>query len=120
MGKLLGYAINTFFIIICFVHVVKVIFMSAIPEFPETKMYGKQLKDIEFPIAFILCVTPDDLSEKYKGRGYLDEEDFFTGQSRYNQFEYGWYGHYENGSTYATFEGSYILNDTYVVNLYFN
>ena len=105
MGKILGYAINTFFIIVCFMHIVKVIYMSASPEFAETKIYGKQLKDIEFPIAFILCVSEENFSQKYEEHGYSDEEHFFAGQSRYNNLNYGWFGHFENGSTPRTFQG---------------
>ena len=106
MGKILGYAINTIFIIVCFVHIVKVIYMSANPEFADTIIYGKQLKDIEFPIAFILCVSEENFSQKYKKHGYSDEEHFFAGQSGYNNLNYGWFGHFENGSTPQTFQGS--------------
>ena len=105
MGKLLSYTINTFFIIVCVMHIVKVIFMSANPEFAETKMYGKQLKDSDFPLAFIICVRQENFSDTYQARGYFDEEHFFSGQSLFNQYEYGWLGHFENGSNFETFEG---------------
>ena len=105
MGKLLSYTINAFFIFVCFVHIIKVIYLSANPEFAETKMYGKQLKDIEFPIAFILCVSQENFSQNFKRQGYFDEEHFFSGQSRYNEFDYGWFGHFYNGSTFETFQG---------------
>ena len=107
MGKLLSYTINIFFIIVCFVHIVKVMFMSAYPEFAQTKMYGRQLKDSDFPLAFIICVRQENISDTFRSRGYFDEEHFFSGQSLYNQYEYGWLGHYENGSSFKTFEGWY-------------
>ena len=116
MGKLLSYTINAFFIFVCSVHIIKVIYLSANPEFAETKMYGKQLKDIEFPIAFIFCVSQKNLSQTYKRQGYLDEEHFFSGQSRNNKFDYGWYGHFDNGSTFETFQG---LSNIYF-HTYFN
>lgn len=80
--------------------------MSASPEFAETKIYTKQLKDIEFPIAFILCFSEEKFSQTYKKHGYSDEEHFFAGQSLYNNLNYGWFGHFENGSTHHTFQGS--------------
>ena len=64
--KLVGYVINMFFIVVCFVHILKVIYLTAFPAFPETRMYGRQLKDMEFPLAFIICVSKEGVSNDYQ------------------------------------------------------
>ena len=44
---------------------------------PDIKVYEQELKDIEFPVAIILCVDKiENSSQEYKDVGYADLETF--------------------------------------------
>ena len=76
------------------------------PELPEIKYYKKNLKEIDFPIAFQICITENNnYTTKYNDLGYDDLFEFFNGVSRFNESVHGWAGHTENGSSIESVEG---------------
>ena len=102
--KILDYVLNFLFIAICCVHVGIIVFIFINRCNPDIKVYEQELKDIEFPVAIILCVDKiENSSQEYKDVGYADLETFFTGFGKFNS-NMGWGGHLENGSTLGTVE----------------
>ena len=76
------------------------------PNLPDIRIYKTDLKDIDFPLVFKLCVMEKHNSTaRYTNVGYEDSFDFFKGVSMYNKSLYGWRGHHQNGSTIARVEG---------------
>ena len=97
--KILGYVVNFIFVLICCVHVGVVVYIFINPPNPEIKVYEKLLKDIEFPVAFILCVDKiKNSSREYQDIGYEDVDTFFAGIGKFNG-NMGWNGHRGNGTT---------------------
>ena len=76
------------------------------PDWPEIKITNKDLKDIEFPLSFRICVSEIDNSyERYTDHGYTHDFAFFNGESSYNSSLIGWNGHTQNGSTIGPLRG---------------
>ena len=102
--KILGYVVNFIFVLICCVHVGVVVYIFINPPNPEIKVYEKLLKDIEFPVAFILCVDKiKNSSQEYQDIGYEDVDTFFAGIGKFNG-NMGWNGHRGNGTTIGSVE----------------
>ena len=98
--------INFTLLIICIINSCDVFYRLVNPELPSIREYETNLKDIEFPISFKICL--DDLNktnDRYKKLGYEDDYHFFLGRSKYNKSHYGWNGHTEDGATIGTTEG---------------
>ena len=96
--KILDYVLNFLFVAICCVHVGIIVYIFINPPIPEIKVYEQELKDIEFPVAFILCVDKiENSSQAYQDIGYEDLDTFFTGFGKVNG-SLGWRGQSENGS----------------------
>ena len=69
----------------------------------------KQLKDIEFPITFKLCLLEKSTSsDRYKSLGYNDSQGFYRGQNRFDQNVVGWNGHTSNKTTLGSIQGKLI------------
>ena len=104
------YFINFILTLACIVQVVKISQNQVSPPNPDVKVYQRQLRDLEFPLAFIVCLGDwGDGPIKYERAGYKDQDNFFTGHR--NSGDFGWYGHQmENGSTIRSVEGSYIYD----------
>ena len=104
------YFINFIFTLSCIVQVVKISQNQVSPPNPDIKIYQRELKDLEFPLAFIVCVHDSgNGSLRYQRVGYKDQDNFFTGYR--NSEDFGWYGHQmENGSIIHSVEGSYIYD----------
>ena len=99
-------AINIIFVVGCLVHVILNGYYILYPSHPEVKVYQVDLKNIDFPLTFKLCVTEREKSnERYENLGYKNDFNFFLGKSRYNKSLYGWNGHTEAGSTLGGVEG---------------
>ena len=62
--KILDYVLNFLFVAICCVHVGIIVYIFINPPTPEIKVYEQELKDIEFPVAFILCVDKIENSSR--------------------------------------------------------
>ena len=108
-SKRIKTSINVAFAIVFVIHISSIINGILHPELPDIRKYKKDLKDVEFPIAFQLCV--DELvnsTKRYNEVGYLDAWTFFYGNSIFNSSTYGWAGHTENGSSFGSPEGAYV------------
>ena len=104
--KLITRFINIVLISSCVFHVGNIVNDILNPNLPEISVYKKDLKDIEFPLSFLICI--DQLVNadfKYKEVGYDNKYRFFIGESIHNKSVIGWRGHMKNGSTYDKVEG---------------
>ena len=98
--------INFTLLIICIINSCDVSYKLFNPELPSICEYETNLKDIEFPISFKICLNElKPSSERYQILGYNDDFDFYLGKSRYNKSHVGWNGHTEDGATIGTTEG---------------
>ena len=78
------------------------------PDLPDIQHYKKDLKEIDFPIAFKFCIEEKNnhkSNEKYRHLGYNDLFYFYYGRSMFNDSIVGWAGHTKNGSTIGSVEG---------------
>ena len=99
-------SINTLFVIICLAHISSITYFLIYPEYPDIKIYKRDLSDIEFPLSFKICVSDVNGADKrYTTFGYKGDYEFFSGKSMYNSSMYGWSGHTENGSSLGTVRG---------------
>ena len=80
------------------------------PELPVLSVHQKNIKDIEFPLSFLICIDQivNDTT-KYREVGYNNVYRFYIGESRHNESVIGWRGHMINGSKYNTVEGFCII-----------
>ena len=95
--------VNCLLVVACGLHVGYIVLNILNPEFPQVRIYKEQLKNIEFPISFQICVNEFNLTnatnEKYHKYGYDGLLEYFKGESRYNSTIVGWTGHKQNHST---------------------
>ena len=104
--KFLLKALNLVFVVVFIVHITTIVYQDLYPSNPNIKTYSKDLKDIEFPISFKLCVGErENASKKFQRLGYKNEMDFYHGRSRFNDTIFGWNGHTENQSTLGSIKG---------------
>ena len=98
--------IQIFLTLSCIIHVGYILHYILNPELPEIRVYKKHLKDINFPISFLICATNYmNHSGPYQEIGYSKISNFFKGISKFNDSIVGWKGHRLNGSIYGTAEG---------------
>lgn len=98
--------INFTLLIICIINSCEVSYKLANPELPSIREYETNLKDIEFPISFKICLyNLNETYDRYHRLGYEDKMNFFLGRSKYNKSHYGWNGHTEDGATIGPTEG---------------
>ena len=113
MGKILKIitvTTNLMLTLFCLLHISLNAHQMLYPNLPDIRIYKTDLKDIDFPLVFKLCVMEKHNSTaRYTNVGYEDSFNFFQGVSKYNKSLYGWSGHYENGSTIASVEGKYLI-----------
>ena len=101
--------LNFLFLCVFFGHILQIGYNLKNPEIPSVKVYKKQLKDIEFPITFKLCLLEKSTSsDRYKSLGYNDSQGFYRGQNRFDQSVVGWNGHTSNKTTLASIQGKLI------------
>ena len=75
---------------------------------PDIRVERKDLKEIEFPLAFKLCEdqgSNQDNIENYRKFGYNNSRGFFRGESMFNKSLWGWNGHTRNNSIIGTVKG---------------
>ena len=90
----------------CIFHVGNIINNILNPDLPEISVYKKELKDIDFPLSFLICIDQlQNDTSKYVEVGYKNVWKFYKGESMYNASITGWRGHTENGSKYDAVEG---------------
>ena len=98
--------INFALLISCILNSCEIIFRLVNPELPSIREFNKDLKDIDFPVSFRICLN--DLSgnfDRYHNLGYNNAYDFFNGISKCNKSLVGWNGHTKDGETVGTTEG---------------
>ena len=78
---------------------------STYPDYPSVKSYKKNLKEIEFPISFKLCVRELESTMRYSRYGYLNAYGFYEGRSELNHSLRGWNGFSETNSTIGSTQG---------------
>ena len=101
--------VNSAFIIAFLVHFCYIGYYVVNPEYPTITVLRKDLKDIDFPLGFRLCFNePYNGSLRFQNVGYKAFSYLFSGESRYKRFVFGWKGHFENGSTFQSVEGTII------------
>ena len=92
--------------LIFIIHIIHLVYLTLYPELPDIKNYNKELKDIDFPVSFMICIDEQNSSsKKFKEFGYNDSYAFFNGESMFNTSLIGWSGHTINGSTFESVEG---------------
>ena len=99
--------IHVIFSIFCLIHVSGIGINLMFPTNLNIRVERKDLKEIEFPLAFKICVDQDnkDSIESYKKFGYINWRGFFRGESRFNKSILGWNGHTRNNSILGTVKG---------------
>ena len=106
LSKRIKAAVNLFLAVAFMVHISYIFYYIVYPSLPEIKNYKKDLNEIDFPIAFQLCVEERaNSTRRYSQVGYSDAWTFFYGQSKFDSSVYGWAGHRENGSTFGSAQG---------------
>ena len=101
---------NLIFAIVFFIHIAIVGYLRVYPENPSVRVYDKDFKDIEFPLAFKFCLREQyGALKRYKKIGYFDKWAFFQGLPIFNAINnggyYGWAGRDRNKSTLGTVTG---------------
>ena len=100
--------------IVCSVHIVCITINIIDPKLPEIRQYKNDLKDIEFPVSFQICVDEINPNNSiFKDFGYEGLHEFFKGESRFNSSVIGWAGHMDNKSTFESVEGetNHLISD---------
>ena len=80
-------------VVACFLQMGSVMEGYIHPTLTNTVVEEKNLKDINFPLIFKICVQPGFNDTAVIEAGYNSTLDYFFGQSAYNSSLYGWAGH---------------------------
>ena len=109
--KYISPILNVVFFLICMIHICINGFYMIHPDLPSIRVSENNLKDIDFPVAFRICVTEiKNNTKRYTDVGYKTEYKFFNGQRMYKPENlYGFAGHTKNGSTISDVQGRYFL-----------
>ena len=95
--------INFILLIVCIFNSCNVIYSLVYPQLPTIRIYETNLKDIEFPLSFRICLNDiNDNTKRYRTVGYRNDYSFFGGISMFNESVVGWGGHNKNGDTIGT------------------
>ena len=97
--------INACLVLVCVIHIGIILKDELYPESPSIRTFVKDLKEIEFPFSFKLCITSSTIEEMIRENGYNSTGDFFGGKSKYNGSLWGWKGHAKNHSSLLFLEG---------------
>jgi hypothetical protein len=63
------------------------------PTLTNTRVEQQDLKDMDFPLIFKICVEPGFDQKAILEAGYQTSWDYFMGRSRFNSSIFGWAGH---------------------------
>ena len=98
--------LNKIFLLACLAHLMFMAYYLAYPERPAIEVYRKNIKQIEFPILFRVCVDEiDNISSRFQKAGYTHYWYLFYGKSMHLNRTYGWNSHTKNGSTVGSVRG---------------
>ena len=105
--KKLLISLNICLSLVCLVHISIILHDDLVFHEPSLRTYDVNLKDLDFPIIFKVCVNEiEDGYLRYQKFGYGDVIEFFRGKSMFNESLLGWHGHMENGSTLMSSRGT--------------
>ena len=108
IGKLISLVLNFILGILCVSHIIILIYYEFNPSLPLIEIVKKDLREIEFPLSFRICIFDEENHDKrYRQFGYKSTMSFFRGSSMFNSSIVGWGGHSENGSTMASVKGDF-------------
>ena len=98
--------VNISLVLICIIHVASILNTHLYPLYPDVHVYKANLKDIDFPLSFKICVfdLASNSDAKYQRWGYKRQWDFYLGKSMFNESLHGWNGHGPNGTTLGSTE----------------
>ena len=106
VNKFIPTIVNLIFANAFLIHIAIIGYWRVYPENPSIRIYYKDLKDIEFPFSFKICVREQKhAAQRYKKIGYKEIFLFFEGRPDYNASTLGWAGHGRNKSTLGTVTG---------------
>ena len=92
--------INFVLAVACLSHISINAYNILYPEIPSLKVYERELRNIDFPVSFKLCVKEIyNKTKRYKDYGYKDNWKFFFGQSNIRRGHVGWNGDFKNGTS---------------------
>ena len=98
--------VNLIFTIMFLIHIAIIEYNLQYPDYPSVRIYRKNLKDIEFPISFKLCLRElKNETLRYKNIGYYDNYHFYAGVSLFNRSHFGWNGFTQTHATLGSVEG---------------
>ncbi len=103
-AKLIPIIVNFIFASVFSIHIAFIGYRSVYPENPSVRVYETDLKDIEFPLSFKICLREHGF-KRYQKVGYENTWSFFNGQPNYNKNYFGWAGRDRNKSTLGTVTG---------------
>ena len=104
-GSYVSFVTNIIFTSVYVVHILTIAHNLKYPPYPSIRIIKKDLRDIDFPVSFKLCMRDNKDIDKYIKLGYVGMFHFFSGQSMFNNSMIGWNGHTQNYSTLMTAEG---------------
>ena len=87
LGHNLSKFLNIVLIISCVVHIMFLFYDNCNPKLPEMIMKYKNIKDVDMPLSFLVCLTMKNselIDQKFKDAGYNDIYSFFAGRNRHN------------------------------------
>ena len=105
--NLLPFILNGFFTIAFLVHIIFIGYSIKYPEHPSVMTYKKDLKDLQFPMTFQICIQAmENVDDRYHKIGYARDKQLFSGESKFSKTLYGWAGHTKNHTTlFSSFNG---------------
>ena len=110
LDKSIPIIMNLIFASVFSIHIAIIGYRSVYPENPSVRVYDKDLKDIEFPLSFKICVSEKaNALKRYQKIGYEDIFNFFEGRPIYNESFFGWAGRDRNKPTLGTVKGQSII-----------
>ena len=75
---------NIIFTSVYVVHILTIAHNFKYPPYPSIRIIKKDLRDIDFPVSFKLCMRDNKDIDKYIKLGYVGMFHFFSGQSMFN------------------------------------
>ena len=99
--------LNLIFLVTFLVHVFSIGYNLNFPDNPNTRIFERDLKTIEFPISIKLCISElENYYKRYEELGYKDDKGFFLGISMFEGDRIGWNGHNKNNTSLGSIEGN--------------
>ena len=101
--------VNIIFTIAFIIHFLTLAYFIIYPNLPEVKVYEADLKDIDFPLSFQLCIHRESYVKQhvvnFQKHGYFDLTQFYRGMVMLNHSLIGWHGLKEDGTTFGSLRG---------------